>query len=621
MASGRKITVEFLGNNRDLDNAMDGSVRRSSKFAGALKKAGRIAGLGLAAGAILAGKALFDMTKGAIEDEAAQKRLALQLQRTIGASKDQVAAAEDWISTMGEQLGVADDDLRPALGKLAAVSDDLGEAQRRTFLAMNIAADSGQSLESVTKALVAAENGRVTGLGKYGVATKDAEGKTRDLNDILLDLTEKTHGAAEDAADTTAGKMQRLKVAFAEAGEEIGYKLIPVVTALAEWFLDKGLPAIQQFGGWMRDNLGPIFSDVGRVMGAVFGFGGGGAGGQVEENLGKIRDVIMQITGVIRVVWKRFGDDIVEYARNGFLNAMQVIGGVLDVIRGIVMVFSSLFKGDWQGVWDGIKLILSGALDIILGLVKQALNLLHIIWTVAWAGIKALAGAVWDGIKALTVKGIDALLGLVKSLPGRFVDNLSTLKALASSVFHDAMAAGLEKVKGIGGDILSWIAGIPGKLLGKVGDFKEAGKALIGAVVDGMKNAAGLVEGIASNVWDAVKGLMNSAIDKINSALEFTINVPGAPDIHINPPNIPHLAKGGIVSRPTLALIGEDGPEAVVPLGRKNAPRGGLGVGSAQAPISITVVSWDPRSAGKAVVDALRDLERTSGRQLLVTPA
>ena len=73
--------------------------------------------------------------------------------------------------------------------------------------------------------------------------------------------------------------------------------------------------------------------------------------------------------------------------------------------------------------------------------------------------------------------------------------------------------------------------------------------------------------------------MLNAAIDKINAALEFTIELPG-PNISVNPPNIPHLAKGGVVSKPTLALIGEDGPEAVVPLGKKNAPRGKLGLGS-----------------------------------------
>jgi hypothetical protein len=183
------------------------------------------------------------------------------------------------------------------------------------------------------------------------------------------------------------------------------------------------------------------------------------------------------------------------------------------------------------------------------------------------------------------------------------------------------MTAGLNKVKNIGATIVGWITGIPGKLASPkvLGDFKAAGKALIDKVVEGMKNAAGVISGIAGNVWTAVKGMLNAAIDKINAALEFTISLPG-PDITVNPPNIPHLAKGGIVSKPTLALIGEDGPEAVVPLGRKNAPKGsiGLGGGGGGDTYIFHIQSLDPAAAGAAVEKALIRLTRDRGRPLQV---
>ena len=166
-------------------------------------------------------------------------------------------------------------------------------------------------------------------------------------------------------------------------------------------------------------------------------------------------------------------------------------------------------------------------------------------------------------------------------MPGKIKTSLSNLTSTVRTIFDDAMSAGLTKVKNIGATIVGWLTGIPTALGGTkiIQSFKNAGAALIGAVVDGMKNAAGVISGIAGNVWTAVKTMLNAAIDKINAALEFTIELPG-PNISVNPPNIPHLAKGGVVSKPTLALIGEDGPEAVVPLGKKNAPRGKLGLGS-----------------------------------------
>jgi predicted transcriptional regulator len=73
--------------------------------------------------------------------------------------------------------------------------------------------------------------------------------------------------------------------------------------------------------------------------------------------------------------------------------------------------------------------------------------------------------------------------------------------------------------------------------------------------------------------------------------------------------DIPAMAKGGIVTGPTLALIGEAGPEAVVPLSGRNA--GGLG---SQITINVNAgMGADGASIGRDIVDAIKRYERTSG--------
>ena len=64
------------------------------------------------------------------------------------------------------------------------------------------------------------------------------------------------------------------------------------------------------------------------------------------------------------------------------------------------------------------------------------------------------------------------------------------------------------------------------------------------------------------------------------------------------------LAEGGIVNSPTLALIGERGPEAVIPLTGRNA-----GAGMGDTNVTIHVNGGDPN----AVVDALRRYMRANG--------
>ena len=106
---------------------------------------------------------------------------------------------------------------------------------------------------------------------------------------------------------------------------------------------------------------------------------------------------------------------------------------------------------------------------------------------------------------------------------------------------------------------------------------------------------------------NAVLGLMESGINKAITGLNFALDAvdkAAGPLINfgnIDPVSIPRLADGGIVTGPTLALIGEAGPEAVIPLNRG----GGMGGNN----ITINVQGADPN----AVVQALQRYVRQSG--------
>ena len=107
-------------------------------------------------------------------------------------------------------------------------------------------------------------------------------------------------------------------------------------------------------------------------------------------------------------------------------------------------------------------------------------------------------------------------------------------------------------------------------------------------------------------IWGVFKWLFNGIADLWNNTLgKLEISIPDIPGLPgrgktFGIPNIPKLANGGIVNAPTLALIGESGPEAVVPLGRG----GGMGGG-----VTINVNGGDPN----AVVDALRRYMQVNG--------
>jgi len=122
----------------------------------------------------------------------------------------------------------------------------------------------------------------------------------------------------------------------------------------------------------------------------------------------------------------------------------------------------------------------------------------------------------------------------------------------------------------------------------------EIGRALVTAftgVADVVKTTVTTVVNIYKGLFNTIAKAWNSTIGKLSFKIPSW--VPGLGGKGFDVPNIPELATGGIVMSPTLAMIGEAGPEAVVPLDR---------MGSMATNVTINVNGGDPQ----AVVDALR---------------
>ena len=98
---------------------------------------------------------------------------------------------------------------------------------------------------------------------------------------------------------------------------------------------------------------------------------------------------------------------------------------------------------------------------------------------------------------------------------------------------------------------------------------------IVGAIVTTFGKAAeligGIIKGIAQGLITVFVKALNSLISIINKAIKLYNKIPLAPNLPTIPNlEVPKLAAGGIVTSPTLALIGEAGPEAVIPLNRMN---------------------------------------------------
>jgi hypothetical protein len=203
------------------------------------------------------GVALFDATKGAMEDAAAQDQLANNLRRATGATEAQIAANEDWISTQGTLLGVTDSELRPVLSKLAKATGDVTKAQQFANQAMDIAASTGKPLSTVTDAITKALGGNLNALGKLAPEYRQMIKDGADFDTVMSLIADTTGGAATEAANTAQGQFKRLGIALDETKESVGAALLPAIQAV--------LPYLTKFGDWAAKHPGIILAVGGAI--------------------------------------------------------------------------------------------------------------------------------------------------------------------------------------------------------------------------------------------------------------------------------------------------------------------------------------------------------------------
>jgi hypothetical protein len=232
---------------KGLKNADDEIQTFGDKVGAFGKKAAAAFAVAAAAAVAYGTKLAIDGVKSAIEDEQAQLRLAAALRTATGATEGQIKATEDFILQTSLATGVADDQLRPAMQRLAVSTKDTGEAQRLLGLALDISKGKGIELETVANALGRAQDGNTAALGRLGLGLSKAELSTLSFTEIQTKLSDLYGGAAATNAETFQGKIDRLKVGFDEAKESLGTALLPFVEQFITFLSETGIPTLNGF--------------------------------------------------------------------------------------------------------------------------------------------------------------------------------------------------------------------------------------------------------------------------------------------------------------------------------------------------------------------------------------
>lgn len=346
MAGSRTLKLSILADVDNLKKGLNQADDEVTGFGGKIEKFGKIAGAAFlaagAAAAAYAGKLAIDGVKAAIEDEAAQLRLATSLKNVTGATDATISATEDYITKTSLATGVTDDELRPSLDRLVRATKNVTEAQKLQALALDISAGTGKDLGAVSEALGKAYDGNFGALKKLGVSIDENIIKSKDFDAATKVLATTFAEQANIQADTFDGKIRRLNVAFQEGKETVGAFILDAITPLIEIVVEKVIPAISDFSSNIGDNLGPVFSNFFGIVKAIaipIIEGLKAAFDTVSEAVSKNRDGLSDA--------KTLFEDVFAFVKNYLA---PVLGTVLkfalmavgDVLAGLITGFSKL---------------------------------------------------------------------------------------------------------------------------------------------------------------------------------------------------------------------------------------------------------------------------------------
>jgi TP901 family phage tail tape measure protein len=378
------------------------------------------------------------------------------------------------------------------------------------------AEESGVSAETLAAALgkmskAAAASTADKTFGAIGVAVQDANGHLRSSSAIFDDVVAKL-GAMKNGTEKTADIMK----IFGRSGMEIA----PLLNQGAEG-MAKFKEEAQKFGLVMsQDSLNAVKDNVmaqREFHAAVQG---------VQVQLGQY------LYPAITTVMKAFSE-IVPVIGTLLKPAFEVIGVVLKPVIQIIGELGSWITKLTSGLSETSKAGggLNGIFSALSPIATDIKNIFSELGKVFTEIILPILGTLWEFISKFIIPLFEGAFKLA-------VNNIKTEIHLLADViqFVGDLFIRVKDVAIFAGDTI---------------------KNVFGAIVDVIK---GTINGLIS--------LINSAIRAINSIHVTLPSWLGGKTFGVNIPQIPMLAEGGIVTSPTIAMIGEAGPEAVVPLNK-----------------------------------------------------
>jgi hypothetical protein len=572
MALSQNVVINFLTkfDKKGLQKATK-ELKGFDKFIASSKFASKAA---LVTAGIGAAIALDRLARSSVKAALEQERLDKSIEQSLSAINElgSLGSVKTFITDLQTATNITEDQLTPALNGLIISTGDLTKAQSLLNTAIDTSKGSGLELATVSDALAKANRGNFKALGQLGLGFDAVTAKEMGLADITDYLTLKFGGAAARATDTFGSKIDDLKISAGEAQENLGQGFITA----AEIIIGSS-NATDVFGSKLE----------------LLGLNGGYIVIALADKVNKITDAFGGLSEKIN------SDPILKFFF-GSAKSIPVLGGWIEGFRGLAEDGKKIAESSKETVTQteeqkaaAAKLaalqakfdkFAAAALDKTKKLTKEktaqaALDKkkaeLESMFDLDRINLQAALSRKLNAEDELRVKILQKLRDGTKDAVDEAQRYADVLQVIADGKITTEEIEMLAKKWGMTTTaVLLYLQGLFAanselqKMLG-----------LLDSIATKQKTIASLSTGQQVLLGLGVDPSQIGAGGKIIGGSDFAVS----PILPQNNPNFAStaagralglalgftpMAEGGIVTRPTQALIGEAGAEAVIPLDR-----------------------------------------------------
>lgn len=274
-----------------------------------------------------------------------------------------------------------------------------------------------------------------------------------------------------------------------------------------------------------------------------------------ETLLPDLKTILENVTTAIQDAAKWIKEN--EAALTAIAIAIGVVVAAIGMYNAVAAIKAAMAAAEVATVWGLVTAYAAQAAAMIAAIAPYVLVVAAIAaiiaiimnWGEIWEWIKGIAAQAWEGIKkAWNSAGEWFSKNVVEPIKNTFSN--------IGKWFSDKFKSAWDGIKKAFSAVGSFFSGIWNNIK-KI--FSDVGSAIAGGIKGAVSSAVNSVLKTAANI-------INTFISGINFAIGIINAIPGVNIAKLNKLSVPAMAKGGVVDSATLALIGENGKEAVLPL-------------------------------------------------------